>query len=541
MTTADLDVLARTALAVLADSAIRSLLLAVLVGAGLAVFGVRGAVDRLAAWRIVLFAALVMPAVGWVVPELSLPVPSLWEPVSDAVTGARPSVTPSTASFVASAPGGPVGPSAALVALAIYATGVFILGLRTVYGWRAIFRFDRVSRNIDDEAVRDRLVRLCRRMGLARPPRLAEVDDAVLDVPVTSGVRRPALLLPSSWRRWPEAKLDAVLIHELSHIHRRDTLTQQMALAMRAIFWPSPLGWWLRRHVSRLAEQASDEAALESGVDPARYAGILLGFMKVVHNRPFRAGGYCAMARAGGAERRVEHVLRWPGSQLMSLSARSSVLLAIAALGLVATVWTVRPVVVSAEPAVAPDTPSLLRQVPPPPPPPPPPPTEPPPPTPPTPPLPPPGWDDTMPPPRPSPPPPLPPPLPVPDAQVPPPPPPPPPAAQDRQWEVPDDDFAAGAFVTPGTERLTPPVLVRRVNPKYTSETMRAKIQGTVFVQIVVDTSGAVEKARVIRGLVPALDEQALVAAEQWTFEPGMLDGAAVRVTTVLVLEFRLH
>jgi TonB family protein len=62
-----------------------------------------------------------------------------------------------------------------------------------------------------------------------------------------------------------------------------------------------------------------------------------------------------------------------------------------------------------------------------------------------------------------------------------------------------------------------------------------------VLVQIVVDTNGDVEKARVIRGLEPGLDEQALIAAEQWRFKPGILDGAAVRVTAVLVLEFRLH
>ncbi len=541
MTAADLDVLARTTLAVLAESAVRSLVLAALVGGALAVFGVRGAVARLAAWRFVLLAALVMPLIGMVVPELPLPVPAFPDQASAGVTGAGPSVLGPAVSVVVLADAGATGPSIAVAALAIYALGVVILGLRMVRGWRAVRRVDRASRPVDDDAVRDRLIQLCRRMSLAAAPRLAEVDDKILDVPVTSGVRRPAVFLPASWRRWSEAKLDAVLIHELSHVRRRDTLTQQLAMATRTIFWPSPLGWWLCREVSRLAEQASDEAALESGVDPARYAGILLGFVKVIHARQRPAGTHLAMARASGAERRVEHVLRWQGSPLMSHSARSSALFALAALALVAIVSTARPVVVSAEPAAAPDPPAALRQLPPPPPPPPP--TELPPPPPPPPPseLPPSPPPPTEPPPPPPAPPTELPSLPSPTEPPPLPPLPPAPPLSDLLQEVTGDDFARGAYIVPGTKGLTPPVLVSLVHPKYTSEAMRAKIQGTVFVQIVVDTNGDVEKARVIRGLDPGLDEQALVAAEQWRFEPGVLDGTAVRVTTVLVLEFRLH
>ena len=39
-------------------------------------------------------------------------------------------------------------------------------------------------------------------------------------------------------------------------------LTQRLSLLHRAIFWFSPLAWWLDRHLADLAEQASDEATL---------------------------------------------------------------------------------------------------------------------------------------------------------------------------------------------------------------------------------------------------------------------------------------
>jgi protein TonB len=106
----------------------------------------------------------------------------------------------------------------------------------------------------------------------------------------------------------------------------------------------------------------------------------------------------------------------------------------------------------------------------------------------------------------------------------------------------PDDDFAAGAYddKTPG---ITPPQVLREQMPRYSSDAMRAKVQGAVVVEAIVGADGRVEKARVIRSLDPVwgLDEEALTAAKKWLFTPAVLDGQAVRVRIILELEFRLH
>lgn len=521
MSIAELETFARSTLLWLADAALRGAVLAAIVAVGVILFRVGGAANRLAAWRLVLAAALVMPIAGFLLPELLVPVPSF----SDASAGMRAMTPLSTIAAGATQATGPSAMPIALIAFAIYAVGVIVLGIRAFRGWRAVRRLERAA--VDARTPFDVLADHSQRLGLARVPRLIEVPDRMLSVPVTFGVRRPAIVLPVSWQEWPPSKLEAVLIHELSHIGRRDALTQHLAIAVRAIFWPSPLGWWLRRHVSRLAEQASDEAALAGGVEPARYAGILLGFMVSVRNRARRPEWHLAMARTAGAERRVEHVLAWKGSP-MSMSPRLSALLTAGAVGLVAIVSAVRPLTVSAAPVALPDAPVWAIQLPPPPPPPPAPPEPPPPPPPPT------GSEPQYPPP----PPPTPPPPGPPQGPPPPPPPPPPP---DWQVYVPDDDFAKDTYSMPGTVGLVAPIATNVVQPKYTSDTMRAKIQGMVVVQIIVDVHGSVEKARVIRGLHPDLDEQALVAAKQWAFKPGTLDGRAVPVSSVLMLEFRLH
>jgi TonB family protein len=72
---------------------------------------------------------------------------------------------------------------------------------------------------------------------------------------------------------------------------------------------------------------------------------------------------------------------------------------------------------------------------------------------------------------------------------------------------------------------------------------MRAKIQGVVVVEAVVDVDGRVDRARVAQSLdsTYGLDEQALAAVRQWTFTPGQLNGDRVPVLVVLMVSFRLH
>ena len=146
-------------------------------------------------------------------------------------------------------------------------------------------------------------------------------ESELVAVPVTLGALRPTILLPSGWREWDEAKLDAVVAHELSHVARRDALTQRLSLIHRTIFWFSPLAWWLDRRLTELAEQASDEAALVCGADRNKYARTLLEFFAALQVTPRRVWWQgVAMAKTGQAEQRLEKILTWRGSVTMQKS-----------------------------------------------------------------------------------------------------------------------------------------------------------------------------------------------------------------------------
>ena len=84
------------------------------------------------------------------------------------------------------------------------------------------------------------------------------------------------------------------------------------------------------------------------------------------------------------------------------------------------------------------------------------------------------------------------------------------------------------------------PVPTKRVQPAYTAEAMRARVEGTVALEVLVDERGRVADARVLKS-IPLLDESALAAAKQWEFTPTMLNGQPVPVLVMLELEFTLR
>lgn len=90
---------------------------------------------------------------------------------------------------------------------------------------------------------------------------------------------------------------------------------------------------------------------------------------------------------------------------------------------------------------------------------------------------------------------------------------------------------------------VSSPILMKKVEPRYTSAAMVAKITGVVVLEVVVKVDGTVGAVRVVKSLDGklGLDQAAIDAAKEWMFKPGMRRGQAVDVIVTLILEFRLH
>ncbi len=99
-----------------------------------------------------------------------------------------------------------------------------------------------------------------------------------------------------------------------------------------------------------------------------------------------------------------------------------------------------------------------------------------------------------------------------------------------------------GGVYRPGNG-VTTPVVLREVKPAYTSDAMRAKVQGSVWLECIVKPDGSVGDVKVIRSLDSTfgLDLEAIKAARQWRFRPGMRMGEPVSVQVIIQLDFTLR
>jgi TonB family protein len=99
-----------------------------------------------------------------------------------------------------------------------------------------------------------------------------------------------------------------------------------------------------------------------------------------------------------------------------------------------------------------------------------------------------------------------------------------------------------GGAYRPGNG-VTIPQLVREVKPAYTAEAMRAKVQGTVLLECSVLPDGSVGRVEVVKSLdgTFGLDQEAIKAAKQWRFRPGMRFGEPVPVLITIELAFTLR
>ena len=84
--------------------------------------------------------------------------------------------------------------------------------------------------------------------------------------------------------------------------------------------------------------------------------------------------------------------------------------------------------------------------------------------------------------------------------------------------------------------------MVHEVKPEYTPQGMQAKIQGSVWMHVVIGATGDVTDVQITRSLDQefGLDDKAIEAAHQWKFKPGTKDGKPVAVRVTVEMRFTL-
>jgi TonB family protein len=88
---------------------------------------------------------------------------------------------------------------------------------------------------------------------------------------------------------------------------------------------------------------------------------------------------------------------------------------------------------------------------------------------------------------------------------------------------------------------VTAPKVIYKVEPLYTAEASKAKLQGTVFLNVVIAADGTAKNIQVERSLDPGLDQNAVAAIGMWRFQPATKSGQSVPVHAAIEVNFRLQ
>jgi beta-lactamase regulating signal transducer with metallopeptidase domain len=309
---------------ILLDSSLRISVVAAIVAMMLLMSRIRSSDCRHMAWSAVLCAMLLMPVLPYCVPSIAVPLPVRIRSV-EVIPAASQTLLPFPGVQSRTALHAPIGPAPSqtvaepeptrgpiwpIAALITYVMGVLILLARLLAGWREMRRV----------IVSSRPIASCTPWPGVRTVR----ESRQVVTPLTAGVISPMIILPVTWRSWPEEKLHAILVHEYAHIRRRDPLVGLLAHVNRCVFWFHPLAWWLERRLAATAEDACDDAAVRAIGAPRRYAEILLDMAEAVRRQGGRFSWQGVGVHGSGLlGQRIDRILRGDLSRRVSATRKS--------------------------------------------------------------------------------------------------------------------------------------------------------------------------------------------------------------------------
>ena len=125
--------------------------------------------------------------------------------------------------------------------------------------------------------------------------------------PQVAGMFRSVVMMPPSAATWTLEARQAALVHELTHVKRRDRTTQALAQLACALYWFNPLVWYAAAGLARERERACDDAVLRFGAKPSDYATLLLDLARA--STRWTPSTAMSMARPSAIEGRLLSIL----------------------------------------------------------------------------------------------------------------------------------------------------------------------------------------------------------------------------------------
>ncbi|MDQ4123075.1 MAG: M56 family metallopeptidase [Acidobacteriota bacterium] len=239
-------------------------------------------------------------------------------------------------------------PKFAGLLLVIWFTGFLLLLSKLLTAFIATNLLKRQATRFENAALNELFSSILTELNLNHSVRLLRSER--ISMPIVCGVIKPAVLLPVNADEWSEERQRMVLLHELTHVARRDCLTQMLAQIACAVYWFNPLVWFAARRLRIEREHACDDYVLSIGTKPSDYAHHLLEIARSMRDcsviewsRPASV----AVARRSQLEGRLRAILNKENKHAAVSKFASSALLALISL-LLLSLGVIRPAVIKA-------------------------------------------------------------------------------------------------------------------------------------------------------------------------------------------------
>lgn len=170
----------------------------------------------------------------------------------------------------------------------LWFTGFLIFLIRFSGSFIYIYRLKNHQVYPVDEQWNAILLNLSKKIKMHRKVKLAE--SALARIPLTIGYLKPVILLPlGTLSGVPPQQIDAILLHELAHILRKDYILNIIQSLIELMFFYHPVTWWLTGMIRQEREHICDDLAVEVNQDHLNYIKALTTMEELNSKSPFLA------------------------------------------------------------------------------------------------------------------------------------------------------------------------------------------------------------------------------------------------------------
>jgi beta-lactamase regulating signal transducer with metallopeptidase domain len=187
--------------------------------------------------------------------------------------------------------------------VAVWMIFLFIRLVKLLVNLGNVQRLRYYRTSVVDEQWQERVRELALRIGIKRAVLL--LQSALIPVPMMAGIFKPVILVPLGLlSQLPPQQVEAILLHELAHIRRKDYVINLLQSVAEIFFFFNPAVLWISSLIREERENCCDDIAIGETRSKKEFIHALVSFQE------YRQSSSYALAFPGSKNQLLERVRR---------------------------------------------------------------------------------------------------------------------------------------------------------------------------------------------------------------------------------------